>query len=297
MKPFVYIAFGLFAILSLRCNSQTQSFKENLKWGMKENESVIIPAIYDTIFNFDSTGQVCMACYKVKSASASKFIKVMTTTYVCRYLNKKNEKLVIKNLNNDTSSVFAYTKHALKQYMGNSPFFVVSTKDKKKNLLSKSFKQLTFNGYYDINPSPEPGFYLTHFMNDGDIILAGLINEKEEEIISNNYSTIKMNISDSLIIACSAGVRINADDEVFNYKGKKLLGTFRHLDFATKNYLIHKIFEPKEYYVFYNIATREEKTITADELKLLEHDTILIRQKSDWYVYDLKTNQKTNKEN
>ena len=63
-----------------------------MAWGLgmafnKENESVIIPAVYDTIFNFDSTGQVCMACYKVKSASASKFIKVMTTTYVCRYLN------------------------------------------------------------------------------------------------------------------------------------------------------------------------------------------------------------------
>lgn len=297
MRPLFYIAFGFLVIVSLRCSSQTQTFKENLKWGIKENETVIIPAVYDTIFNFDSTQKVCMACYKIKSASASKFIKVMTTTYVCRYLNKKNEKLIVRNLNNDTSSVFAYTKHSLKQYIGNSPFFVVSTKDKKKNLLTKSFKQLTFNGYYDINPSPDPGFYFTHFMNEGDIILAGLVNDREEEIVPANYSTIKINTSDSLIIACSAGVRINADDEVFNYNGKKLLGTFRHLDFATKNFLIHKIFEPKEYYIFYNMASREEKTIMADEVKLLEHDTLLIRQKNDWYVYDLKTNQKTKKQN
>jgi hypothetical protein len=87
-------------------------------------------------------------------------------------------------------------------------------------------------------------------------------------------------------------VRINADDEVFDYNGKKIIGTHRHIDLATKHFLIHKIYEPKEYYIFYNISTKEEKIIHADEVKLFEHDEILLREKKDWYLYDLNSNTK-----
>lgn len=252
---------------------------------------MIIRPIYDTIFNFDSTGAVCLACYKSKSASANKFIKVTTTSYACNYLNKKNERLVIRNVANDTFSVFSINKSTLKNYSGNSPYFVVTSKG-KKHLLYKNFQQITFKGYHDISFSPDKKFYFTSFMNEGDIVLAGLTNEREEEVIPHQYSILKMNTGDSLVIACSAGVRINAEDEIFDYNGKKIIGTFRHIDLATKHFLIHKIFEPKEYYILYNISTKEEKTLNADELKIHDHDEILIRQKNDWYIYDLNTNLK-----
>ena len=61
---------------------------------------------------------------------------------------------------------------------------------------------------------------------------------------------------------------------------------------ATKHFLIHKIFEPKEYYIIYNIATKEEKQLIADEVKFFMNDEILLRQKNDWYLYDLNTHQK-----
>lgn len=291
LKLRIAILFALLIALSSDCLSQTVTFRENNKWGIKENESVIIKPIYDTIFNFDSTGRVCMACYKAKSASANKFIKVTTTSYSCNYLNKKNELLIIRNTLNDTFSVFSYNKNALKLYSGSSPYFTVASKG-KKHIVYKNFQQLTFKGYYDVSMSPEKKFYFTSFVNEGDIVLAGLTNEREEEVIPHQYSVIKINTGDSLIIACSAGVRMNAEDEVFDYNGKKIIGTHRHIDMATKHFLIHKIYEPKEYYILYKLETKEEKTLQADELKIHEHDELLIRQKNDWFLYDLNTNQK-----
>jgi hypothetical protein len=291
LKKLVYITLFLLQAYCSASYAQTVTFREGLKWGVKENESILIQPIYDTIFNFDSTGKVCMACFRIKSASANKFIKVTTTSYVCNYLNKKSEHLVIRNQLNDTFSVFAYSKNGLKQYQNNDPYFFVTTKG-KKYIVYKNFQQLTFKGYHDISFSPEKKFYFTYFINEGDIVLAGLTNEREEELIAHNYAQIKINTNDSLIIACSAGVRKNADDEVFDYEGKKIIGTHRHIDMATKHFLIHKIYEPKEYYIFYNITTKEEKNVNADEVKFYEHDEILIRQKNDWYIYDLNTNLK-----
>ena len=273
------------------CFPQSAAFKENSKWGIKENGTVIITPVYDTIFNFDSTGKVCLACHRTKSASANKFIKVFTTTYSCNYLNKKNERLVIRNTANDTFGVFPLSKNTVKLYNNNGPFFTVTSKN-KKHIVYKNFQQLTFKGYHDITLSDDPKFYLTSIMNEGDIVVAGLTNEREEEVIPHHYSTVKLNTSDSLIIACSAGVRVSAEDEIFDYTGKKIMGTMRHIHLATKHFLVHKFFEPKEYYVLYNLQTKEEKTLNADEVRFYEHDEILIRIKNDWYIYDLNTNQK-----
>jgi len=291
LKALIHILLILTALSAGSCYSQTNPFRENGKWGIKENETVLITPIYDTIFNFDSTGKVCMACYKSKSASANKFIKVTTTSYACNYMNKKNEHLIIRNATNDTFSVFSLSKKVVKQYFDNSPYFTVTAKG-KKHLLYKNFEQITFKGYYEISVSPDKKFYYTSFINEGDVVLAGLTNEREEEVIPHQYSILKMNTSDSLVVACSAGARVNANDDVYDYNGKNLISTHRHIDMATKHFLIHKIYEPKEYHIFYNISTKEEKNVHADELKIYEHDEILIRLKNDWYIYDLNTNLK-----
>ncbi|WP_317898738.1 hypothetical protein [Aurantibacillus circumpalustris] len=291
MKKRVSILITVFAVFSGSLLAQTVAFREGIKWGVKENESVIIQPIYDTIFDFDSTGKICMACFRIKSASANKFIKVTTTSFACNYLSKKNERLIIRNQLNDTSSIFSYSKSILKQYLNNDPYFMVTWKG-KKFIVYKSFQQLTFKGYHDISFSPEKKFYFTSFKNEGDIVLAGITNEREEELIPHNYSIIKINTNDSLIVACSAGVRNNADDEVFDYHGKKVIGTHRHIDIATKHFLIHKIYEPKEYYILYNMNTKEETTVHADEIMIYEHDEILLRQKKEWFIYDLNTNIK-----
>jgi hypothetical protein len=290
LKYFLHILFVLIPVTNLV--GQTTPFQENSKWGIKENHKTIVDPIYDTIFNFDSTGKVCLACYRTKTASASKFIKMMVTTYYCNYLNRKQKRLSIKTETNDTCTVFSYGKKAVKQYLNNSPYFVVSVKNKKYLLEKRDFKQLTFKGYHDINISPDPEFYITQSINPADVIVTGLINTREEEIIPYNYSTIKINPKDSVIIACSASVRNNAEDDIFNYKGKKTMGSRRHIDMATKNFLIHKIYEPREYYILYNVTTKAEKELDADEVHFAEHDNILVKIKDDWYTYDMNSNEK-----
>jgi hypothetical protein len=87
-------------------------------------------------------------------------------------------------------------------------------------------------------------------------------------------------------------VRPNADDDIYDYSGKRIESYHRHVELATRNFIIHKLFEPKEHYVIYNIKSREEIKLAADEVQHGIHDEILVRIKNDWYLYDLNTNTK-----
>lgn len=284
-----------FSLISLLCCAQTKPFSQNQKWGIKENDKVIIEPIYDTIFNFDSTGKVCLACYKTKTASANKFIKLLVTTYSCNFLNKKKKRLTIKTPNNDTCSVFSYAKNTLKQY-NHSDNYLVATVKGKKYLVDKNFKQLTFKPYHEVSPSADPNFYVTQMLNEWDTPLTGLVDVNERQIIPYQYSNVKVNPYDSLVVACSAGLRPNSIDDIYFYTGKKRETCNRHVDIATKNFIIHKVYEPKERYILYNSKTKEEKSLEADELHVQPNDMLVIRIKNTWFNYDLKTNKQTPKE-
>ena len=282
-------------LLSLLSFGQTIPFKEGGHWGIKEKNNVLIAPVYDTILNFDEEGKVCMACYKIRTASPNKFIKTTIVNLSCRYLNKKNEKLSIKAEGNDTCSIFSYTKNSFKQYTENPSSFVVTVKN-KRYLVTKDFKQLTFKGYHDISTTIDPAFYLTHIMAENEVIYTGLVNTDEKEIIPYQYTGIKINPVDSFLIACRAGLSNGNDDDIFNYNGKLVDSYRRHVELATKNYVIEKLFEPNEHFVIYNPKTKEERPLKADEVHFFEQDQILIKIKRDWYVYDLLTNIKTEKQ-
>lgn len=271
--------------------SQTQIVIENSKWGIKENDSYLIQPVYDTIFNFDSTQQVCLACFKIKQASASKFIKTTRIYYSCNYLNKQAQRLIVRNVSGDTCSLFSLNKTTVNNYLQNQELFAVTSKG-KKNLVKKNFKQFTFKGYSEITPSEDKNLFYTQIVNDADVTVSSIINPLEQELVPYHFSAIKLNTDDSLIIACSAGVYITTEDAVYDFDGRKKESSHRHIDFATKHFLIHKFFEPKEYFVFYNIETKEEVKMNCEEVKPHKKDEILIRIKKDWYLYDLKTNQK-----
>ena len=286
----------LIALLGLTnsISSQSLPFKENARWGIKDGNKVIINPTYDSIFNFDETGKVCLACRKMKGPS-NKIIKVTTFTYACHYLNKKGEKLRIKAGNNDTCSIFSLGKNTVTQFSDAHTTFVVGVKG-LKYMVDKTFKQLTFNGHYDIGQSVEPLFYLASSIDESETILTGLIDLNEHEVIPIQYAHIRINPVDSLIMGCSAGVRANSDDDVFNYSGKKIDSYHRHVEMATKDYIVHKVFTPKEHFIIYNIKTKEEKNLQANEIHFFDHEEILIRIKDDWYIYNLKTNAKTPKQ-
>lgn len=295
MRHFSHILFS-FIFLPALLFSQATVFNEGGKWGLKNNERVVAKAVYDSVVNFEPGGKNCLACYKTMGASANKFIKVYTKTYLCNYLNADGKRLAVKVEGNDTCSVFSLTKNTVIQFIENPDYFVVGVKN-KKHLIDRNFKQITFRGYYDINFCADPNFLVTKISNDGVTVYTGLLNFKEEQIIPYQYSEIKINPIDSLIIGCSAGIRTSTEDDVFDYTGKKI-GVYRkHVDMATKNFVIHKLFEPKEYYIVYNIQTKEEKNLNADEIRVHKNDELMIRIKNNWFIYNMINGEKTSYKN
>src|SRR6185436_3085749 len=108
-------------------------------WGIKENEQVILPAVYDTVFDFDASGRVCLACHRVKNSSSSKFIRITTSSFTCNYLNQNNQRLTIRNRSGDTCSIFSLGRNSVQQYNTPGEIFVVGAKG-KKFLVDKNFK-------------------------------------------------------------------------------------------------------------------------------------------------------------
>jgi hypothetical protein len=295
LKTFRGIILVLILVFAKTLLAQTIAFKDQNKWGVKENDRILIPAKYDTLINFEAKGNVCLACCTTKVMVANRFIKTSTINYFCNYLNRKHEKLSIVLENGDTCSVFGFGKTSVKQLTENPSGFTVIAKG-KKYLVDKTFKQLTAKGYYDVNFSLDKNFYHAEKMDDNEQVYSGLIDLQEKEIIPFHYSKIKINPIDSLISGCAAGVGNNLEDDIYTYDGKKVDSYRRHIDLATKNFIIHKLFEPKEHFIIYNVKTKEEKNLKADEVYFYEHDEILIKIKNDWYIYNLFTNQKKSKQ-
>lgn len=285
---------GIISLLFLYLFSpaQTEVFKENNKWGIREKNEVIIKPVYDTAFNFDPAGKVCMVCYKSKNVPNNRFIKMTTTTYNCNYLNKSGKRLMVMPSGMDSAcSVFSLTKDAVKQYQ-EDPKYIIATIKNRKFLVTKDFKEITYKEYSDIHFTDDPNFLMGEIKTEGNVILKGLIDFNEKEIIPFLYTNIKLNRRDSLIIACSAGLGPTREDDIFSYEGKKLDSYHRHIDFATKHFIIHKIFEPKEYYLIYNPENKEEKIVYSEEASILQGEELLMRNEDHWFTYDMTTNKK-----
>jgi len=210
---------------------------------------------------------------------------------LCNYLNPESKRLIIKTAAKDTCSVFVLEKNTVPNYNYNDTLFKVKAKN-HMYLVNKNFKQLSYKPYVDIDVCDEPGFYVAQDLNDVDVPMYGLVNVKEKLIIPFNYSGIKVNPSDSLVMVCGTGYGAGAEDYVFNYDGKKINSHRHHIDLATKNYIVLKLFEPVEKYMCYSIETKEEYELVADEVNYFEGDEIRIRIKSEWYIYNLKTKEK-----
>ncbi|HQQ93894.1 MAG TPA: hypothetical protein PLQ93_05030 [Bacteroidia bacterium] len=279
------LALLIVLIFSLALHAQVLPFKENTKWGLKENEKVIIPPVYDSVFTFDKQKKVCMVCFKSKNTSTSKFIKVTTNSLYCNYLNADGKRLILRTVLRDTFSVFLMGKNSVKYYTENDSLFKVSRKN-LKYLVRKDFNQLSFGEYYDIDLADDPNYYVSQVMSEADVPLFGLITRKEDMVIPNDYSGIRMNPIDSLVMVCGAGIRAGSEDYVFSYEGKQLQAFRHHIDLATKQFIVFKLFEPKEHFVLHNRETNEEWELEADEVKYYQTPYILIRQKNEWFLYN-----------
>jgi hypothetical protein len=282
----LYIVIGL----GLHSQAQTSAVKEG-KWGIKKDNRFIISPVYDTIFNFDESGKVCMACDKIKGGSANKFIKVTSVTYSCRYFNSEGERLSVTINGSDSISHFGLSKNSVQQYQNSFKHFVISYSN-KKYLITKDFKQITFKGYKEIEIPIVGDLAIAQKSEDGTV-LTGLINLKEEIIVPFAYSGIKISYYDSLIIACSNGLQAAAEDIIFDLKGKQLYSFKKHIHVATKQFIIFKVFEPKEQFIVSNIETSKEYVLEADDLQTKSTTEVLVKIKKDSFIYNLHSQQKT----
>ncbi|MBK9285860.1 MAG: hypothetical protein IPM51_16315 [Sphingobacteriaceae bacterium] len=292
-----FVVIQILLVLLLNgVRAQTTLFKEGDKWGMKEGESVLIKPIYDSIFNFDSLNKVCLVCFETVSAHPNKFIKTLIHSYHCNYLNKSGERLVIHLESGDTNSVFQLQKHTSEQLNTKSEYLTVGVKSADMHdhryLVNKDFKQITKKAYEDIHFSPDNSFLVGKIRNENNSIYEGLLSKEEELILPFKYSHIKFNTKDSLIIGCTAGQGAYSEDDIFNYEGKKVSSYHRHVELATKKFVVEKVFKPDEHLIILNLETKEEKVQYAEEVQYFNETTVLMMNEGHWFTYDVFTGKK-----
>lgn len=285
--PAILLCFFIGSLL----RAQAVPFSEQKKWGIREDSRILISAHYDTLFTFDKQKRVCMACFKSESTQSGKFIKVTNLQYTCNYLDTAAKRLVIRVSGRDTTSVFQLLKQSVKDYTSNDSVFKVSYRN-KKYLVRKDFKQLTFKPWMDIDLSDDPGFYVAQDLNEVDVPMYGLLNRREEQIIPFQYAGLRLNPSDSLVMVCGSGYGAGAEDYVFDYSGKKKFTFRHHIELATKDYIIFKIFEPKEHFIIYELANKQENGLEADEVLYYKGKEIRMRLRNEWWLYNLENGEK-----
>jgi len=286
----VFILSCLFGFVTLLA-AQPAPRREGKKWGMRENEKSFLAPVYDTVFAFDSTGRVCLACSHFTGVTQSGSMKITSNSFACNYFNKKKEKLRIKVPGNDTCSVFGLSKNSVSLFQNNDDYFVVSVKA-HKYLVGKNFRQMTFRPYTAIYPTGEPAFYVTENKEDDyEGNFTGLITVQEKTVVTHKYSSVKVNPRDSLILACSAGMP-KTEDIIYDYNGKQLRSSHRHIQSANRNFMVEEVFEPEKFFVICNMQNGVEKNLDADEVNLSSSYEALIRIKKDWYTLDMRTMQK-----
>ncbi len=271
--------------------TKPKSFVKGNKMGCTWNGQEIIPAVYDTIFEFDATSTICLACNETKTSN-SKFIKVSTKSYECKYLNKENKAFYLKRSAKDSTCIFGIQKNTVKQFQSPGHHFVASL-GSKKYLVSKDFKLVTPSPFNEIYFTQQRDFFITETKTENNAILLGLINSENKLIIPSEYSKIKVNDKDSLIIACSSQSKVNGEDDVYNYLGKKVHSFRRHIENATKRYIIYHIFEPNNFFIVLNRKTNEEKPINGQNVVFVKEDIFAVKMDGNWFYYDIIKNTKT----
>ena len=285
----ILLFFLIITGLCASCIAQQHLFSAaNGKWGIRDNDRTVIPAIYDTVFGFDPTGKVCLACHKRVTSSGSSFIKVKSTSYRCNYLDASNRRLVIRNDEGDTTSIFSLGRHAVSQYSHTGNVMAVSAKG-VRNLVTKDFRQLTFKGYYNVEAVDGADFFRCERQSESEAVYCGIMTKEERQLVPFLYSSIAVNPADSLIIGCTAGFKGN--DDVYDFYGRKVAGSTRHIAEATRKVLVEKNpGEPGKYFVV-NRATGKVTETDADEL-VLRSGEVVLRKKKTWYRLNPATGEK-----
>lgn len=283
----------LFISAYVGLNSQNiTSFKQNGKWGFKKGEAVLIEAQYDTTFGFDPTNKICLVG-KVNASkrSINPLTKELKIEYTYSYINPKNEKIYIVKSNTDSTNEVSITKQTPAAYLNKNHAFAANVGG-KKYLISKNGKTLINAAYDNINFTKVPNFYITETKDtkSGQTYI-GLLEESGSYLIQPFYSKVSINSADSVIYCCTAGVKYNGSDDVYNYKGNKIHSSAKHIHTASKKHIVYKLFESENSFIVHDLHSGKEKPLNAEWIYYLKNEFLVILD-GEWYFYDMNTEKR-----
>jgi hypothetical protein len=180
------------------------------------------------------------------------------------------------------------------KYRDNNPIVHVLFQD-KVYLFSKNGKQLT-HGFDNIYFQEKlKGFVLENIIEKSgkQYVLKGLYNDESDISIPSKYKTIELNLTDSLYFCCSAVFDNSKNDDVYNYKGKQIAYSPEHIEFASKNCLITKLYQPKTEFLINDKKQNKNYSIEGDELIPLKNNHCLIIAKNNYTLINLNNHKRS----
>lgn len=291
-KSFALITYILLLGFKTSFAQSVIAYKEKNKWGFKKGETIIIQPQYDTVFGFDQTSKICLAGnINPLKRSVNPLTKQVKIEYTYFYINNNNHKQFIRTSGTDSTTEVTVNKQSPGLYLNNNSAYVAMIGE-KKYLVSKNGGTISGHGYSNLQFTKLPIFYIT-FTKDpkNNQEYLGLINFQNKEIIPPIYSKISFNTFDSVIYCCTAGIKFNGSDDVYNYGGGKIHSSAKHIHFATKKFVVYRLFESENSFVVFNVITGKEKSFTADFMYYLKEDIVALLD-GDWYFYNLVTDKR-----
>lgn len=296
-----YLLFVLVLLIgSASCAQNIVAFRnEDKKWGFKKGDEIIIEPQYDSTFGFDATQKIALvANLNPKKNFINPLTRELKKVYDFYYITDKNKKLFIILADKKTVVMELPNQQKLqKDYLQNLNYFKIYN-DGKYYLFSKSGEQIS-GGFDNIYFTNHASFFITETKDKSGTIFLGLIDDNGKSIVPSSYSSISVNINDSLIVCCTAGIKASGNDDVYNYKGEKKMSYGRHIDYVTKEFIAFKIYEPVITFIIQYLNIKEdnmkhERILKCEKVQYLGGDELLYKQGKNWYLYTILTEKKVN---
>jgi hypothetical protein len=286
------ILLPVFYSISFSFSQSISSFKSENKWGFKQGDKTLIEPQYDTVFDFDITDRIALVGKLNTFKRSASLTKEIRKEYIYNYITPQNTKIYITLAElKEPVCDFIISKNPTSQYISGKNYFMANYSGKKV-LFNKNGKQITDRSFDNVNFTKVDSFFTVETKDPvSGHSFVGLINWQGKQILPLNYSKISFNTFDTLIYTCTAGIRFNGSDDVYNYKGERLHVHTKHIQCASKNFTIFKLFESENSYIILDNKTGKEKSIKAEWIYYLKNDTIVLLD-DDWFFYDLKTEKK-----
>jgi hypothetical protein len=270
-------------------------FKENSKWGYKKDSKVVIIPEYDTAFAFDKTGQIALVANKNKfNKEVNPISGEEEYNYDYSYIDYKNNKLKIQAEHfPDSMFIFPHQQELHLSYRDSSNYFKILFQG-KLYLLNKNGKQLS-SGFDNITETKAKGYFETENNTEFDkklLRIKGLVDSTGLEVVKCKYHSISINKEDSSIYCCSAVFNTKLNDDVFNYKGKLIYSSIKHIEFSSKTLHIIKSYSPREEFIVENTKTGETYYLDGERIRYLKNNKAALIKNNNLYVIDLLTQKK-----